>query len=360
MALPLSGAVNLSAFYIYFDLLALVTMLLLSITLSIEAMEGHGDLKLLALGFWLLYAVLLFNGLTAHGFLPFTPRSEYLGPLLLGICFAVILSRRHSKLSRRLEKRTRELETINANLETMVEARTIELQNHNQAKDQFFAIIGHDLKAPIGTLHHLLQEYEKDGTDVPREDVSDMRETCGRIYQLLESLLAWARGQQGKLIPQKQAFHTHQLAEDAIATLQRQAAEKQIRIEVVPHDRIHFSADKSMLTTVLRNLVANAIKFTPRGGRIRIEFTTDGDCLRCTCSDNGLGMSDEQLDGLFRPKDYASISVGTSGEKGSGLGLLLCEEFIHAHGGTISAEHEASGGTVVWFTLPTGVEKTSI
>lgn len=352
MVLSAAGAVNLSAFYIYFDLLALLTMLILSITLFFEALEGDIEIKTLALGFWILYAIMVYNGLTAHGILPYAPRSEYLGPLVLGICFAAVLAHRHTRLGKGLEVRTTELEAINANLESLVEARTSELQKENEAKNQFFAIIGHDLKAPIGTIHNLLREYEKDGTGVPADDVPEMREGCGRIYQLLESLLAWARGQQGQLTPQKSHFDTHLLTEQALGTLRREAASKQIRVQTISHDAIPLYADKGMLTTVLRNLVANAIKFTPTGGRICIEFHHSSDEVRCTCSDNGLGMSDDQLAGLFSPKDYDRIGAGTGGEKGSGLGLLLCREFVHVHGGTIGAEHEASGGTTIWFTLP--------
>jgi signal transduction histidine kinase len=107
-----------------------------------------------------------------------------------------------------------------------------------------------------------------------------------------------------------------------------------------------------MLTTVLRNLIGNAIKFTPPGGCVTIGFERRGGEVRGTCSDNGLGISDEELEGLFSPKDYDRIGKGTAGEQGSGLGLLLCQEFIKAHGGTIGAEHEASGGTLIWFVLP--------
>lgn len=353
MLLALSGTVNLSTFYIYFDPLALVTILLLSINLSLKARHGDTETRFLAFGFWFLYAVLVYNGLVAHGFLPFAPRSEYLGPLVLGICFAAALVRQHTRLSQGLEARTHELEILNANLEKIVATRTRELSEQNKAKDQFFAIIGHDLKAPIGTIHQLLQVYEEEGGSIPLSEVRDLREASGRIHDLLESLLAWARGQQGQLDPEWSHFDSHELTELALAALRAEAGVKQITIRIEDHAPILLYGDKEMLTTTLRNLVANAIKFTRKGGQIHLAFKQDAAEVRCSCSDDGVGIGEEKLKGLFSPKDHSQIGRGTLGEKGSGLGLLLCQEFVQAHGGSIGAERNSHGGATLWFTIPT-------
>lgn len=352
MALSAGGLVNLSAFYLVFDLLALVTILALSIALSLKCRAGDTEVRILALGFWALYGIMVYNGLAAHGFLPFVARFEYLGPIILGLFFAAAIVHQHTRLSHGLELRTQELETLNANLEKIVTARTRELSEQNKAKDQFFAIIGHDLKAPIATIHHLLQEYEDDGGSVPPDDVTDLREASGRIHQLLESLLTWARGQQGQLSPRKLRFDTHELTDLALAALRAEAHVKNIDIQVAPHPPIALYGDKGMLTTTLRNLMANAIKFTPQGGQVRLTFSEAEGTVRCECSDNGVGISRERLAGLFRPKDHSQIGIGTLGEKGSGLGLLLCQEFIHAHEGEIGATKNDCGGTTLWFTLP--------
>jgi len=352
LVLSALGTINLSSCYIYFDALALVTMLVLSITLTLEARSQRGGYELISIGFWLLYIVMTYNGLTAHGILPFAPRSEYIGPLLLGVCFALILIRRYTHLSQSLETRTLELETVNDNLKHTVAVRTHELQATNQSNNQLLTIIGHDLKAPIGTLYELLREYEKDRTGIPATEIADLRESCGRVHRLLQDLLTWARGQQGELVPRKEILDTQTLTLSAIASLSAMATAKHILLEVAPDSRYTIKADREMIATTIRNIVSNALKFTPRGGAVRVAFTQQADEVRFTCEDNGSGLKNEQLDKLFRPKSEQHLGIGTNGEEGSGLGMLLCQTFINTHEGKIGAENRESGGLRVWFTLP--------
>lgn len=353
MGLAIPSIVNLSAFYLYFDVLALVTMLVLTVALTLAARKHSKNLKYTAIGFWLLYIVMAYNGLTAHGILPFAPRSEYLGPLLVGITFCVVLINRYSTLSLTLEKRTNELVKLNQTLECTIASRTDELQATNQSKNQIFSIIGHDLKAPIATLFHLFKEFEKDKQGIPAEDVPDMRKSCGRVHDLLHNLLIWARGQQGQLTAHKQRVDILALIQTATSTLQTVAAAKHIELEVASNEKIFVRADPEMISTAIRNIVGNAIKFAPIGGHVRVALTQQEGALRFTCEDDGSGIPDSKRDKLFQPKDYTSIGTGTRGERGSGIGLLICHEFIQLHGGKIGYSDAASGGALVWFSIAT-------
>ncbi|MGZ0707723.1 ATP-binding protein [Coraliomargarita sp. W4R53] len=352
ITLSSTGVINLSSFYLYFDVLAFISTFGLSIALSISAIRGEANQRILALGLWLFYTVMVYNGLTAHGILPLAPRSEYLGPLLLGACFLVILIRHYTSLSRGLQNHSRELEIINANLEQMVEERTDALQTLNRSKDQFFAIIAHDLKSPIGAQLHLLQDYEQNRVGIPTKDIPELRKSCQKTYNLLTRLLTWARGQQGQLRTNRETIAARGLVESVLVTMRAQAAAKHIDLRCIPYDEPLVFADIEMLSTVFRNLISNAIKFTPPGGWVRVEIKQEPDRVRFSFTDNGIGLNEDAIDGLFLPKDYESIRTDTEGEKGSGLGLLLCKEFIEAHQGEISEETPEAGGTCIWFTIP--------
>lgn len=328
-------------------------MLILSVSLTTQAIRNNdNNQKILALGFYLLYSVMVYNGLTAHGILPFAPRSEYIGPLLLGACLLVTLFRRYSKLSRGLETRSRELEALNANLEQIVTERTTALKTLNQAKDQFFAIIAHDLRSPIGANLNLMELYEQERVGIPPQDVTELRKNAQKTYDLLVQLLAWARGQQGQLITKKESISARDVVEKTLSTLREQATAKHINLHCISYDDPTVFADMEMLSTTIRNLVSNAIKFTPPGGWVKVEFSQETEYVRFTCNDNGIGLADDIIEGLFLPKDYDAIRTDTDGNKGSGLGLLLCQEFVKAHQGEIAAATHEAGGTSIWFTIP--------
>lgn len=352
MTLSTFGGVNLPHFYLYFDVLAFFTVLLLTVSLSLAALKGDTNQKILACGLWLLYLVMVYNGLTAHGILPFAPRSEYIGPLLLGASFIVVLVRHYTGLSRGLQRHSKQLEAINANLEQMVAERTTALETLNRSKDQFFAIIAHDLKSPIGAQLHLLQDYEQLKEGIPAKEVSMLRKESEKTYELLTRLLSWARGQQGQLNTNREMVSAADLVESILNSMQARATAKHIDLIFAPYDQPMVWADIEMLSTVIRNLTSNAIKFTPLGGWVRAEIQKVSGGTRFTFTDNGIGLPEETIDGLFLPKDYDSIRTDTDGQKGSGLGLLLCKEFIQAHKGSITADSPEAGGARISFTIP--------
>jgi signal transduction histidine kinase len=353
ISLSTAGIVNLSSFYVYFDVLAFFTLFLLATALTAKARSSDSNQKILTTGFWLLYAAMLYNGLAAHGIIPFAPRFEYLGPLLLGICFLVILIRHYTRLNQKIKHRSQKLEELNASLEQIVEERTNTLKQLNRSKDQFFAIIAHDLKSSISAQLFLLQDYEQTRTGVPPQDVPELRRNCQKTYNLLTRLLTWARGQQGQLNTNKETLAARGLVEGVLSTLRAQAAAKHIELRCIPHDEPLIHADADMISTALRNLIANAIKFTPPGGWVTVKIRLEDEQTRFTITDNGIGLPDAIIEGLFLPKSYEAISTDTEGTKGSGLGLLLCKEFIDAHQGEITASAPDAGGAQFSFTLPT-------
>lgn len=230
-----------------------------------------------------------------------------------------------------------------------------QLKQLNKSKDKFFSIIAHDLLSPVnGVLgsadllaHYLpsLQEYEI-------QKLSDgIYASTTHLKRLLMNLLKWARLQKGEmgLHPKKVNLYSLTMAEiDSLTDIARQ---KEVTIKVFIDEALSVEADEHMLGTVVRNLVANAIKFSNREGTIHLRCEQLETSLQVSVSDTGIGMSKPVQENLFQV-DQKQTSLGTAGEKGTGLGLILCKEFIERHGGQIYVESELGKGTTFTFTLP--------
>ncbi len=259
----------------------------------------------------------------------------------------------------KLEDQKLELQEANDRLHTM----TLNLKELNATKDKFFSIIAHDLKNPFNTLigfsDLLVQNYEY----MERDQVSDIHKTLhkasNQALNLLENLLDWARSQTGKLQIKPQSYLLKTLAKDAILLLQHIADEKQIYlVDEVDEKQIVF-ADSNMITTVIRNLISNAIKFTQNGGTVKV--CTIGNYKNnsiFTIEDNGIGISKSDIEKLFRI-DVNHSTVGTNKESGTGLGLILCKEFVEKNHGTISVESEPGKGSKFLISLPTSQTQSS-
>lgn len=350
LGLALGGVINLSSCYIYFDGLALLTLFGLTVSVLEQARKGGMDLRLLAGGVGFTYAVLVYNGLTAHGILPLTPRSEYLGPFVLGLCFIAIEVIKYVELKRGLARYTRELKELNETLEDRVAARTRELEGSNRTKDQFFAIIAHDLRGPVGALMGLLEEYAKEGERVSEEDLRELHSTAVGVHGLLNNLLTWARGQRGEIRAHPEELSLEKLCAETVRIAGIEASRKGVQVEVAMPPGLRIWADREMALAVLRNLLSNATKFSYRGGKVRLLVKEVGDRVRVSCLDDGVGIPAEALEKLFKPEQRST--PGTSGEGGTGLGLMLCELFVELNGGQIGADSAAGRGTRIWFTLP--------
>lgn len=223
-----------------------------------------------------------------------------------------------------------------------------ELQALNATKDKFFSIIAHDLKNPFNALLSLSALLKDELRHYAPEDieryVKRIYESAERSYTLLENLLEWARAQTGRMPFDPQAIYLRNLVADTVRLLDSQAQNKQITVSADIPEAIVFSADMKMLAAVLRNFVSNAIKFTEPGGSVQISAQAREGWVAITVKDTGIGIKPEVLANLFRI-DVQHSAIGTAQEKGTGLGLILCKEFIERHGGQIQVQSEIGRGS---------------
>lgn len=231
-----------------------------------------------------------------------------------------------------------------------------ELNKLNVDKDRFMAILGHDLRSPFTALLGLSDLLMENITEFDNDEIKKMaggiNKTAQSTFNLLEDILMWARTQQGKNPFKPQNLNFTDICKNVLETLYPNAKAKNIAINCLTADHLNVFADIDMLKTVLRNLVSNALKFTKDSGVIKI--TTEQTSLNVTISvsDNGIGINPDNLAKLF---DVGQVltTKGTKNEKGTGLGLLLCKEFVEKHGGRIWVESEEGKGSEFKFTLPT-------
>jgi signal transduction histidine kinase/ligand-binding sensor domain-containing protein len=261
---------------------------------------------------------------------------------ILGISLFVIL---------RLQK----LKNQKSLLEKLVEEKTSELKEINATKDKFFSIIAHDLKNPFNTIigfSEMLKDavLSKDTMTVYKY-ATMINFSSVQTFRLLENLLDWASSQRGKISFTPVRINVRMLVTGEIGVVGDMAVCKNIQLENNVPDSITIFADKNMLTTILRNLITNAIKFTHKNGRIEITAQSTRGYLEISVSDNGIGMTSDVIKKLFRI-DSNLATRGTDDEKGTGLGLVLCKEFVTRHGGRIWAESEAGKGSTFRFLLP--------
>ena len=229
-----------------------------------------------------------------------------------------------------------------------------QLELLNQEKTKLFSIIAHDLRSPFTSLLGLTEFMAMAGDKLKPEQFVDyagkINESGKRIFRLLENLLEWARLQMGSIAHEPGLQDLRGLTQETVDLLASVAAEKQVSI--VNHvPALAAFADRPTLNTVIRNLVNNAVKFTPSGGTVRIEACEDGGAIRLTVRDTGVGIPPERIDGLFRIGSNVTTS-GTKGEKGTGLGLALCRQLIELNGGRIWAESEPGKGSAFHVTVP--------
>ncbi|MCX6284959.1 MAG: PAS domain S-box protein, partial [Bacteroidetes bacterium] len=246
-------------------------------------------------------------------------------------------------------------------VEQKIRKYTEDLQEMNNSKDKFFSIVSHDLKGPfnaiLGFSEILTREWD-DFTDEERQHfVRNINSSAQNTFKLLENLLAWSIAQTGRQNFNPFPVDMSVVTNDMVILLRDQAEKKQIKIFTAVNFGTVVLADEQMVRTVIRNLISNAIKFTPLGGQVKIysEVIKDGsdhkEMIRICVTDTGVGISGENLDKLFRI-DQQLRSTGTANEKGTGLGLILCKELIDKHGGKIWVESEVGKGSKFCVTLP--------
>jgi signal transduction histidine kinase len=252
---------------------------------------------------------------------------------------------------------------------TMLKERQLEIENqaneltkiNNQlkeivaTKDKFFSIIAHDLKNPMGALmgfsELLHNEYDQFDEKQKNEIVKTIYESSRNAYNLLDNLLIWSRMQTSGINYSPEKINLRNLFYETSNLLENMRSGKNIDLDISVDENQEVYADKYMLSSVINNLLSNAIKFTPVGGIIKISTgSTENGFIKICVSDNGIGIPQESISRLFRI-DQNYSTKGTNNEKGTGLGLLLCKEFVEKNGGTIWAESESDKGSQFFFTI---------
>ena len=279
--------------------------------------------------------------------------------LIVGFCLSLLLSIITWLL---VNKRMR---TIKANTERNMAEEKIKISNKgllklNAEKDKFFSIIAHDLKSPFSGFLNLTElmadSTEKYSLAEFAEYSKTLNEAARHLYKLLENLLEWAQMQKGSISFLPKEFNLSTIALQNIEIISQRALQKKITIiNEIPDSEIVY-ADEKMIGTVLRNLISNAVKFTRTGGRIIVksERAFDG-TLTVSVADNGVGIPENDLARLFKIEEKVS-SRGTEDEPSTGLGLILCKEFVEKNGGKIWVESKEGVGSTFYFTLPVKIK----
>jgi signal transduction histidine kinase len=256
---------------------------------------------------------------------------------------------------REIKEKNIELAELNAGLEKKVEQRTKELKDLNATKDKFFSIIAHDLKNPFNALMGfsalLIEDYDSFDDDEKKDLIQTMGDASENAYKLLQNLLEWSRSQTGSISWNPEIIHLDKIVTETINLLQNQAMNKNITIKGIVPANTSVYADSNMITTVIRNLMSNALKYTPKGGEIKLFASQQNNFIEVTIEDNGIGIRKENKEKLFRI-DVNFSTNGTDNETGTGLGLILCREFVEKNGGKIWVESEEGKGSKFKFTLP--------
>jgi len=229
------------------------------------------------------------------------------------------------------------------------------LKQVNSTKDKFFSIIAHDLKNPFNSIAGFtdLMIDNNDNYDEAKrlKFLKIIKGSTAKVSSLLDNLLIWANSQSGNLKFNPKNINLLQQVSNVVSFLEIQAINKEITILNKVDKNIFVKADENMLDTILRNLISNAIKFTEAKGEIQIFSTLKNDFVEITVKDNGVGMSDSEIATIFNVSEISS-TLGTSNEQGSGLGLILCKDFVENHGGKIWVESAVNEGSEFKFTLP--------
>ena len=230
-----------------------------------------------------------------------------------------------------------------------------ELTIANAAKDRFFSIIAHDMRNPFNVIFSYTRLINQNFERFSKEEIlklnSELNKSTDKAYKLLENLLEWSKSQTGGLKFEPTNFKLMDLIDDVVNLLNESTNQKSIKLITNINTDIFVKADKNMIATVLRNLITNAIKFTHENGIIDINAEIQGKMVLIKIRDSGVGMGQEKIDNLFRV-DVKTSTQGTNEEKGSGLGLILCKDFVEKNGGYLKVKSEIGKGSTFTFSVP--------
>lgn len=357
------------------------------------AIKGVKQAYYYALGWTFLVGGAFVFFAVINGFLPFNPISRnalYIGTAIEVCLFSLALANRLNELQKEKESiksenlrlvedqkellerevlsRTTELETMNeelmhSNEELMLTTKTLEserkkLKEVNETKDRLFAIISHDLRTPINSLKGLLNLMHKH--NISREEFLqisvDTKHNVEHVHLMLNNLLNWARFQLQGMVTQPESLCLKQVAYENMALFNDLSQNKNIDVINAIDERTHVHVDHDHLNLIIRNILSNALKFTNPGGRIEFKGSKHIDHYQLEISDSGIGIDDRTITKLFTIKANGSRK-GTQGEKGTGIGLSLCKDFIEKNNGSIHVESKIDHGTTFYLKLPLSVNR---
>ncbi|MCL5992269.1 MAG: tetratricopeptide repeat-containing sensor histidine kinase [Bacteroidetes bacterium] len=282
------------------------------------------------------------------------------------ILILVILNRyfNKNKANKLLNEKNLQIKNQHHKLEDMfveLQKKEENLSDANATKDKFFSIIAHDLKNPLHSItlssDLLINKYKQMSGEQLLDLINSIYKSGQHLSSLLENLLQWSRAQSGKMEFDPIHFDIRELSVENISLLLGNAIKKKITIENNIPDATYVFGDPNMISTVIRNLISNAIKFTNEHGQVKITSKDDKGMIEISVTDNGVGIEDEDLKKLFRI-DIHHTTIGTLREKGTGLGLILAKEFIDIHGGKIWVKRNSEIGSTFIFTLPKEAPKS--
>jgi signal transduction histidine kinase len=277
-----------------------------------------------------------------------------LAGLLRRIAEALVADwRREDELERRIAERTADLKAREEALLGLY-ARSNE---QNAMKEKLFAVLAHDLRGPVGTVRNLLAAIVENGEAFTERELRsylpEMHRSVASVYELLENLLDWVRSQMDEIRALQERLEISSLVEGLVSSLSEAAEAKGLRLEIETAAGLCAYSDRRMVEAILRNFLTNAIKFTPRGGAIRVITlrSDDASSTLVRVEDTGMGMDEATLKALFT-MDPAKRRDGSSGERGSGIGLVFCADLARRLGGRIEAESVVGGGSVFTLFIP--------
>jgi signal transduction histidine kinase len=247
------------------------------------------------------------------------------------------------------------LKERNAHLENLVEQRTRKLIEVVATNTKFISIIAHDLRSPFNAIIGVLDTLKASLNDFSMDDIKTLvniaSDSANRTLSLLDNLLAWTLSQNKEKNFSPVKINLPMLMKEEVASFSISSRYKQIRLNHFITPKLNILGDLQMVKTILRNLICNAIKFTNPGGEIAITAFASNSFVEIAVKDNGTGISAEVQEELFEISSHHT-TTGTCNEKGTGLGLILCKEFVEMHGGKIWVESEPGKGSTFRFTLP--------
>ncbi len=256
-------------------------------------------------------------------------------------------------LEERQEEVRQQAEELQAQADHLTQVNK-ELEKLNTTKDKLFSLIAHDLKNPFHAISGFATMLSRNFSlmkDKEKLEIIDMMNLSAETaYNLLENLLQWARAQTNRIRFEPERLNLEEVTRETFEFLATTAHKKRIELQTENLD-LHVIADRNMLSTILRNLISNAIKFTPEKGKVIVSACEKEGKIEVSVTDNGIGITEQVKNKLFQLEELHT-SPGTSGETGTGLGLIVCKEFVERQGGTIRVESEPMKGSRFIFTLP--------